>query len=167
MEKQRLTIENYFENVTDTSSNSGDTKSLDVSPPKVLDGEELKVLHESINKNFNGGTNALEVTVTVKPELLTVYHDDTIHSILEQKIHKWIVKHPMHFIFIRQYSEVGRMHWHGIVQMQDKEDIAKFQRLIRQHIGLCHIRQIRYWQSYLDYITRDDIKHKYIIDNLS
>lgn len=142
------------------TNNEGGEKDLVTSPPGYRDTRTVtnliignpspEELRSSINKKFNEKL-CNEVTITFTDKWIIPYKIEYIQMKLHEFLHRW--QNVADYIMIQDYSHVGRIHYHGILEMKQ---IDKFERLIinlRKTFGRVECKQITYWESYLKYMT--------------
>jgi len=137
----------------------GGEKDLVTSPPRVtltLDNPIIgnpspEELRSAINTNFNDKM-CNEVTITFTDKWIIPYKNEYIQVKLNEFLHRWCK--VADYIMIQDYSHVGRLHYHGILEMKQ---IDKFERLIinmRKTFGRVECKQISFWESYLKYMIK-------------
>lgn len=150
------TIEDYF----------GGEKDLVTSPPKVASPETI--IRPSINPitpmNISLSPQALgalistkydpklcnEVTITFSDKWIIPYNVNYIQIKLQDFLRRW--SKVANYIMVQDYSKTGRLHYHGILEMQQ---IDRFERLIinlRKTFGRVECKQIAFWESYIKYM---------------
>lgn len=136
----------------------GGKKDLVTFPPRVtltLDNPIIgnpspEALRALINKHFNDKM-CNEVTITFTDKWIIPYRIEFIQIKLNEFLHRW--SNTADYIMIQDYSHVGRVHYHGILEMKQ---IDKFERLIlnlKKTFGRVECKQISFWESYLKYMT--------------
>lgn len=130
----------------------GGEKDLVTSPPGELSNNILTIHHllMMIDKNFNPKL-CNEVTITFKDSIIIPFKVEYIHNRVNDFLRRW--SKVANYVLVQDYSQTGRLHYHGILEMNQ---IDKFERLIinlRKTFGRIECKQISFWDSYLHYMV--------------
>lgn len=97
-----------------------------------------------------------ELTVTFKPPLIDNWGEDGLREILEMEIRKALKKAPLNtqVVLIGEHSKSGMFHYHGIIQNAPNNILSCVKRRLNREIGRTMVRQISYYESYIDYMFK-------------
>lgn len=99
--------------------------------------------------------DSVEITVTYKPSLI----NNTDRAL--KHITRAIISNCIHnqknstAILIHEYGKNGRFHYHGIISRCTKKTLSTIRKQFELHIGRIEIKTITYWNSYLQYMTKE------------
>jgi len=129
----------------------------------IRENRVIKVMGE-IDNYLEGiarmnGQRCMEITVTFVPQLRDQWHEATLAQILKNAItsvisrKKWD-KIECTTILIGEHSDKGMWHYHGIIEGYSNDMIAALNRKLKKTTGRIEIKQITFWDSYVDYIIK-------------
>lgn len=133
-----------------TSSPDYRVKTLGIQTTTFNIHLTLKAFHAEINKQVNDKL-CNEVTITFTDKWLIPYNTKYIQLKVKDFLDRW--SKVSNYLMVQDYSQVGRLHYHGILEMKQQD---KFDRLIinlRKTFGRVECKQISFWDSYLAYMT--------------
>lgn len=116
-------------------------KDLVTSPPGDL--------YQEILNNFKPGL-CNEITITFSDKWIIPYNTKYIQIKLNDFLKRW--QNVADYIFVQDYSQTGRLHYHGLLQMKK---IDKYEREVinlRKTFGRVECKQITFWESYIKYM---------------
>lgn len=149
---------------------SGDTKTLVVSPSKVVIPDQYKpvftMYSEWIDKNINP-KNCQGITITFKPTFQLM--DPCYLKSWIKKIFKNILKDSekqSKLILLYEISPMGMFHYHGIMSDFSYTKIAEVRRTLSKYVGRTEIKQIKYYDSYKQYILKRYIQESENYENI-
>lgn len=117
-------------------------------PPKQRDAiETINTLCDDMD--------SVEITVTFKPNLINA-SDITLKKLTKGLILQCISNKPnVTAILIHEYGKNGRFHYHGILSRCTKKQLSTIRKQFEHYIGRIEIKTITYWNSYLQYMTKE------------
>lgn len=97
--------------------------------------------------------NCVEITITYKPSLQNTT-DITLREITKGSL-KACMGDTGNAILLHEYSKGGHFHYHGILSGCTKKILSTIRKQFTLHIGRIEIKTITYYESYLNYMTKD------------
>ncbi len=103
-------------------------------------------------------------SITISAQYRTV-HPDFLYNDDKLKIIKWLNRFSDHYIIVPEFSENGRLHYHGLLRICDKIKYYKTKYFIDKEIGFVKVEKINDFKSHLRwlmyinknyYILKDD-----------
>lgn len=134
-------------------------------PEDTADRDEREYTYYDnwIENNINQ-MHCKELTITFKPLLegldpayLKALLKVNIKNIMKNYVPK---KGGMGIIGLYELSEVGRYHYHCIVTNWTKDGLAALVKLLRQNVGRTELKQIRFFETYKDYMLKRYTKER-------
>lgn len=122
-----------------------------LSQCRPMNEEEIVTLEQRVKELVD---NSLEICVTFKPLLQSMYNSNTLTDIVSNLLKKIHKKHDMELILIGEFSDSGMYHMHGLVKA-DGRTINIIKRNLTRDIGRVKIGMIKYTESYAKYIMKD------------
>jgi len=129
-------------------SNIGGTSPAKPGVPRTTPKNILD-MHEAISRQFNDRISN-EVTLTFTDKWIIPYNTNYIQLKVKDFFDRW--SKVANYIMVQDYSTIGRVHYHGILEINQ---LDKFERLIvnlRKTFGRVECKQISFWESYIKYI---------------
>lgn len=120
---------------------------------------------ETINSLVND-MDSVEITVTFKPTLINST-DNTLKELTKGLLARCIgTSYFAVAVLCHEYGKNGRFHYHGIISRCTKKTLSNIRKQFEHYIGRIEIKTITYWDSYLQYMTKelDDVDHDEKLD---
>lgn len=111
--------------------------------------------------------DCVEITVTLKPSLqgapdISIWH--LVRESMSNIIYEEIFKHPKRTptaTLMHEYSKTGMFHFHGILSGCLKKTLNTIRKQFNHYVGRTEIKTITYFDSYIDYMTKDCLDLSY------
>lgn len=141
-----------------TNFEGGVTKNLVVTPP--VDAIQSVKYIDWINKNIKQ-TNCMEICLTFKPTF-RLSSLKSLKSIIKGIFERVTEDYPdVSAILLHEFSDTGMFHYHGIISRGTGKFYNTLRRNLIKYIGRTEIKQIKYWDSYTKYMTKQCHEHDY------
>jgi len=125
----------------------------------VVSPEGLEILKKELLKLGSG----IEITVTYKPQLQEHYNGKTLTEITLTEMEKVQKRNrDMKYILVGEYSKTGIYHMHGIL-LTSSRGVNGVRRRLQRELGRTELKAIKYLDSYVNYILKDDDNGKRVI----
>lgn len=148
----------YITEYFDEAVKRGGLGHLDTNPPRgglrrlqYLDDSSI----ETCKKLMEELTSGMEITCTFADSLIRCHTSDTLTRILRDTLVKVATVHKFRLFLVGEFSKIGRYHMHGMVY-SDGRGIDAIKKKLQRDIGLCHIKQISFTDSYIKYIFKSE-----------
>ncbi len=102
-------------------------------------------------------------SITISAQYRTV-HPDFLYNDDKLKLIKWLNRFSDHYIIVPEFSDNGRLHYHGVFKMCDKIKYYKSKYNIDKEIGFVKVEKINDFKSHLRWLTYI-YKNYYIVKN--
>lgn len=132
-----------------------------LSPRRQLNEIQLTSLH----KELETLTSGMEITITYKPQLRMQHNSTNLTDITTKCLLSTLKRHNFSTILIGEYSQTGHYHMHGILLTNTGRTIDAIIRKLTKELGRIEIRQIKYTESYINYILKDTKQNRKIYDD--
>ncbi len=90
-------------------------------------------------------------SITISAQYRTV-HPDFLYNDDKLKLVKWLNRFSDHYIIVPEFSDNGRLHYHGLFNMSDKIKYYKSKYSIDKEIGFVKVERINDFKSHLRWL---------------
>lgn len=121
-------------------------------PTPLVPEETLATIREKTDRMIDNDRGSMELTVTITDTLLNRYKKKYIKVMIED-----IIRHTKGIrdcILIPDYSNIGRLHYHGVIIFNKLSSMNTLKRKLTKQIGRTRIAQITYTESYKKYMYK-------------
>lgn len=99
--------------------------------------------------------NSISITVTFTDKVITTDRHEIqryLCSLFKKELHG--CSRDVRVFLVYEYSDVGRFHYHGIIENVPANRLANIGTKLRKYFGRIELSQIRNWDNYTEYMLK-------------